>query len=157
MIRIDDSIIDTLIAQARQSKRKRQIFNFHPSSDSLIQRMLNAMEPETYIQPHKHELPDKTEVFFCLRGRILVVEYTNQGEIADHIVLDAATGNYGCEIAAGRWHSIISLQTGSVAYEVKDGPYDPKTDKKFASWAPGEDESEAGMFNTKILQQLGLS
>lgn len=156
MIKIDKSLLDSLSAKARQTKRKRLNQNFHPVPEATLQRMLNAMEPETYIQPHKHENPDKVEVFFCLRGRLLVVEYDEDGSIADHIVLDAATENYGCEIAARKWHSIICLEPGSVAYEVKDGPYDPSDDKHFASWAPAETNPDAWKFNQKILSFLGL-
>lgn len=131
-------------------------YNFHPQPDDRLQRMLNAMEPGTYVQPHKHEDPDKVEAFFCLRGRLLVVEYSPDGNIIDHTVLDNRTGNFGCEIPARTWHSIISLEAGSVAYEVKDGPYDPAVDKNFAPWAPKEGEAGCDEFIQKVLQQTGL-
>lgn len=156
MIKIDEQMISGLAEKALKSPRRRLNFNFHQNDADTLQRMLNAMEPDTYIQPHKHELPDKTEAFFCLRGRILVVEYDDSGAITDHIVLDHSQGQFGCEIAPRTWHSIICLEPGSVAYEVKDGPYDAKVDKHFASWAPKEYEGSGLEFNQNILQQLGL-
>lgn len=156
MIKINEAFISPVSDQAKNSARRRKNFNFHQSDAETMHRMLNAMEPDTYIQPHKHELPDKVEAFFCLRGRLLVVEYNDDGIIRDHFVLDPQTGNFGCEIPARTWHSIISLENGSVAYEVKDGPYDPAVDKHFANWAPREGDDDALSYNRKILEYLGL-
>lgn len=155
MIKIDTSFIEITSLKARQSPRKRMNFNFHPKPDDRLQRMLNAMEPGTYVQPHKHEDPDKVEAFFCLRGRLLVVEYDENGHIIDHTLLDHRTGNFGCEIPPRTWHSIISLEAGSVAYEVKDGPYDPAIDKNFATWAPMEGADGCDDFIHSVLQRTG--
>jgi cupin fold WbuC family metalloprotein len=124
--------------------------------DDRLQRLLNAIEPYSYIQPHKHEDPDKREIFFILRGRMVVVEYDDQGNITDHIILDASKGNFAVEIAERSWHSIISLEPGSVSYEFKDGPYDPIDDKNFARWAPREGEPGTKDFITRILNQLEI-
>ena len=145
MIKINESFIDVTSAQAKSSVRRRMNFNFHLFPEDRLQRMLNAMEPDTYIQPHKHENPDKVEAFFCLRGRLLVVEFDDTGNILDHIILDPKTG-----------HSVISLESGSVAYEVKDGPYNPFDDKHFASWAPKEGQGDEILFIEKVLLKLGL-
>ena len=68
MIKIDSKIINHLNSIAEGSSRKRINHNFHKESSDLLQRMLNAMEPGTYIQPHKHENPEKREVFLILNG-----------------------------------------------------------------------------------------
>lgn len=156
MLKIDEAFIEHTSQQARTSPRRRKNYNFHRHDADTLQRMLNAMEPDTYIQPHKHENPDKREAFFCLRGKIMVVEYNENGSISDHTILDPLSGNYGCEVSPRTWHSIISLQSGSVAYEVKDGPYDPAIDKHFAPWAPKEGEAGCIEFNQKVLKEIGL-
>lgn len=156
MIKIDNNFIEETSQKAKQSARRRMNFNFHASADDTMHRMLNAMEPDTYIQPHKHENPDKSEAFFCLRGRLLVVEFSDEGKITDYIILDPQNGNFGCEIAPRVWHSIISLQSGSVAYEVKDGPYNPADDKHFAKWAPAEGDPDTKSFNIDLLKELGI-
>ncbi|MDP3444813.1 MAG: WbuC family cupin fold metalloprotein, partial [Ignavibacteria bacterium] len=89
-------------------------------------------------------------------GRLLVVEYNDEGAIIDHIILDNQLGNFACEIPARTWHSVISLEAGSVAYEVKHGPYNPIDDKNFASWAPKEGHPDQVIFNEKVLEQLGI-
>ncbi len=155
MIKIDKQLLNSVSNKAKQSGRLRMNLNFHEKPEALMQRMLNAMEPGTYIQPHKHENPDKSEAFFCLRGKILVIEFEDDGQVKDHILLDANSGNYGCEIPPRAWHSIVAIETGSVAYEVKDGPYDPKIDKHFATWAPAEGDPKAATYLQSLIAQLG--
>jgi cupin fold WbuC family metalloprotein len=157
MIKINGEFIENVSLKAKAAPRRRINHNFHPFPEDTLQRMLNAMEPDTYIQPHKHENPDKTEVFFCLRGKMLVVEYHDDGSVADFIILDSNSGNFGCEIAPRIYHNIICLESGSVAYEVKDGPYNPLDDKHFAPWAPSENDKDAIEFNEKLLKQLKIS
>lgn len=156
MIKIDDKFISITSEKAKKSARRRQNFNFHKEDSATLQRMLNALELDTYIQPHKHENPDKVEAFFVLRGRILVVEFDNKGKITEHIVLDAKKGNYGTEIAPRTWHTIICLEEGSVAYEVKDGPYNVAVDKNFAPWAPAEGDENCTAYLRGILERLNI-
>ncbi|MFH0999386.1 MAG: WbuC family cupin fold metalloprotein [Bacteroidota bacterium] len=156
MIKIDEDFIEKTSQKAKKSARMRMNYNFHKEDAARLQRMLNAMEPGTYIQPHKHENPDKVEAFFALRGRIVVVEFDDNGNIADNIVLDAKKGNYGVEIPARTWHTLISLESGSVAYEVKDGPYNVAVDKNFAPWAPAENDGESENYLKEILIKLHL-
>lgn len=156
MIRIDNALLSHVSAQAAASPRLRMNHNFHQQASDRLHRMLNAMEPGTYIQPHKHENPDKNEAFLCLRGRLLVVEYDDFGNIVDHIILDSRTANYGCELPPRTWHSIISLEAGSVAYEVKDGPWNPADDKHFAEWAPAEGSDGTLDFIRNVLERLNI-
>jgi len=156
MIKIDHLLLDQVAAEACVAPRRRKNYNFHREYSDTLQRLLNAMEPLSYIQPHKHENPDKREIFFALRGRFIVVEFDTEGNISDHILLDPATGNHGAEIAEKTFHTIIALDPGTVAYEFKDGPYSPFDDKNFAPWAPREGEPEAAPYLEKLLNLLSL-
>ncbi len=156
MIKITTARLNDLTLLAQNSDRRRKTCNFHRELSDTLQRMLNAMEPSTYVQPHKHENPDKREAFIILKGRILVTQFDNAGHITDHIILDKTQGNYGVEIEPGVYHSLISLEKGSVVYEVKDGPYNPADDKNFAPWAPEEWSPGCGEFNRTILRKLGI-
>ena len=86
-----------------------------------------------------------------------MVEFDDSGNITDHMVLDSSNGEKGVEFFAGSWHSFISLQEGSVLYEVKAGPYDEKKAKHFAEWSPEEGSKEALLFNEKIVEKLRIS
>jgi len=156
MIRIDSTLLNQVSAEAKNSPRKRKNYNFHREYSDSLQRLLNAMEPLSYIQPHKHEDPDKREVFFALRGRIAVIEFDAAGNIHDHVILDPAKGNFGTEIQEKTYHTIIALDPGTVAYEVKDGPYGPIADKNFAPWAPREGDPSSGEYLEEILYKLGI-
>lgn len=154
MIIINDKLIRPVIAKANVSPRWRMNYNFHPKLDDPLQRMLNCLEPDTYIQPHKHENPDKCEAFILLKGKILVVEFDNVGHVVSHAVLEAGTGTYGAEIAPRIYHCIIALETGSVVYEVKNGPYSPLDDKNFATWAPREGEDGCKAYKEYLINTL---
>lgn len=156
MIRIDKELINDLYRQARKNLRRRKNFNFHKENRDPLQRMLNALQPGTYVRPHKHENPDKREVFIILKGKIAIIEFNDNGKVNDYMVADAAKENYGAEVKPGKWHMVICLERNTVYYEVKDGPYDPGIDKKFAPWSPAEGDMEAEDFLQKIIEQCKL-
>jgi len=155
MIKIDKKFTDSLIVEASKSERKRATFNFHKELSDTLQRMINTMNTDTYVQPHKHQHPDKREAFILIKGKALVVEFDDHGTIADYILLDRNAESYGCEIEPGYWHTIICLEDNTMLYELKDGPYDAKTDKKFASWAPKEGDARCQAYIKKIAKELG--
>jgi cupin fold WbuC family metalloprotein len=154
MIRITDKLISKVSKKAGLSKRKRSNYNFHNTSSDNIQRFLNALEPGTYLRPHKHENPDKVEVFLILSGRVMVIEFDDHGNIIDHILLDPNKGNWGVEIPPKTWHSFVVLKEGSVLYEIKEGPYVEETDKIFAKWAPEEGSKEAQQYKQELIDLI---
>ncbi len=154
VIKVNNILLESLSKEATTSVRKRKNHNFHTTESDPLQRMLNAVEPGSYVRPHKHINPDKREIFIILKGSMAVVEFDDNGEISDHIILDASLGNYAAEIIPSSWHTVISLESGSVYYEVKDGPYDPHTDKIFAPWAPEENSLQAGKYIRRLVEKL---
>jgi len=141
---IDQKTIRATSERAFASPRKRMNFNFHQLDDQ-VQRMLNAMEPETYVRPHRHVNPPKIECFLVLRGKCTVVIFDDIGTITDCVPLDGKE-NAGIDISPGVWHSLICDIPGTVLFETKDGPYIPATDKDFAVWAPAEGDPAATGF-----------
>lgn len=156
MIRIDKPLLDQVSLSARQSARKRMNYNFHKDYSDTLQRLLNAIEPGSYLRPHKHENPDKREVFTVLRGKVLVVEFDPEGNIVDHMILEPSAGSFGAEIPEKTFHCILALEPGTVVYEIKDGPYSPIDDKNFATWAPWEGEDGCVDYMDGILRRVGL-
>ncbi|MBI5219596.1 MAG: WbuC family cupin fold metalloprotein [Bacteroidia bacterium] len=157
MIKIDEALVSKISEKGKASDRRRTMHNFHSRSDDPVQRMINAIEPWSYVRPHKHENPDKREVFIILRGSLLVVEFDDAGRITDHIILNAENKIFGVEIAPQIWHTIISLEKKTAVYELKDGPYIPLTDKDFAAWAPKESEVGTKEYIENILTFLGIT
>lgn len=157
MIKINQELVRQITNEAIVSPRLRKNFNLHKDAGDLLQRLINAMEPGTYVQPHKHENPDKREIFLVITGTLLVIEFDEKGLITNHIILSRQSGNFGVEIAERTFHTIISLEKGSVAFEAKDGPYDPSDDKHFATWAPPENSPDCEAYIHAILAKLNIS
>jgi cupin fold WbuC family metalloprotein len=145
---ITTAFLQDLMRQAAESPRKRAIFRLHEHEEPL-QRMVNALLPGTYVTPHKHENPDKVELFSILVGRLACVQFSEQGDIQEVIVLDAEGDVRVVDIPPRVYHSIVALAP-SAALEIIQGPYEAATHKKFAPFAPLEDSAEAAAY----LQQL---
>ncbi len=156
MIKIDQPLLNNVSQLAKESPRGRKNYNFHKTYEDTLQRLINAIEPYSYIQPHKHENPDKREVFTVLQGRLLVVEFDQEGTITDHCIIAPHEGTFGAEIPNRTFHSIFSLEPGTIVYEIKDGPYSPIDDKNFAPWAPKEEETSTKEYIAGILNRLGV-
>ena len=120
---IDNNLIDSVVAQAKESPRLRMNYNFHESLDDKCHRLLNALEPGTVVPVHRH--PTKDESFVILRGKIRVNTYNDAGEVMESVVLSPADGKYGVDIAKNVWHGVECLESGSVIFEVKEGPFVP--------------------------------
>lgn len=150
---VSKELLDTLSQKAFNLPRKRLNYNFHDDLADPINRMLNALEPGTYLQPHKHENPDKREVFIVLRGSLVVVFFNHSGNPTDFVLLDPLKGNHAVEIPVGAWHTLIALEPGSVVYEVKDGQKLPLSDKNFAGWAPKECDTDCDNYLRKLTDQ----
>jgi cupin fold WbuC family metalloprotein len=157
MITIDRKLASCVTREAKNSRRLRKNHNFHMDYADPLNRMLNAFEPGTYVRPHKHESPDKCEVFIILTGRAVALRFDDAGNIIEHAVLDSSSGVYGVEFAPREWHSIVSLASGTVLYEVKPGPYVPISDKNLAPWAPAESSPETANYLASLLAQLGFA
>jgi cupin fold WbuC family metalloprotein len=157
MIAIDRKLTSGVTEEAKKSPRLRKNRNFHSDYADPVNRMLNAFEPGTYVCPHKHESPDKYEVFILLDGKALALQFDDTGAIAEHVILDRGAGVYGVEFAPREWHSIVALVPGTVLYEIKPGPYAPLSDKNFAPWAPAEGSPEAADYLRSLCLKLGFS
>ena len=136
---IDKQLLDETTEQARQSPRLRMNHNFHEVLDDPVNRLLNAMEPDTYIRPHRHCNPDKNEIFLLLRGKVAVFIFDDTGRITETHLLDPLNGCYGGEIPPGVWHGLLVLESGTVIYEIKEGPFAPLKPENMAPWAPAAD------------------
>lgn len=117
---IDNRVLGQLSEQAKESPRLRMNMDM-PEDKS--QRMLNALEPGTIMLIHRHHGSSETVVI--LRGKICWHFYDDAGNKTESIVLDANGEPRMLNVEKDRWHSLECLESGSVLYESKDGPYHP--------------------------------
>ena len=121
MERINKELLDSVSEKAKVSPRLRMNYNFHKSLDEKCHRFLNAVEPGTIVPIHKH--PTKDETFVILRGKVKVTTHSDDGAVIDSVLLCPDNGQYGVNIPKGVWHTLESLETGSVIFECKEGPF----------------------------------
>ncbi len=143
-------LLDQITAEALLSPRLRKNHNIHPSDQSRCQRLLNAIEPASYIRPHRHLDPEKDEAFILVSGRLGIILFADDGTVSETVLLSIENGNLAADIPHGIYHTALSLQSGTLFYETKAGPYLPLTEDEKAAWAPEDSDPSA----QKYLEQL---
>lgn len=152
----DTELFDQLTVKAKASPRLRANHNVHPELSDQVQRLFIAIEPGSYVQPHLHPEPEKWEFFMVVRGRLAALLFDDEGRVVRREELTPAGPIHGFEIPCNTWHCVVALESGSVFFEVKQGPYTPLSDKGFAAWAPREGEAAVARFQQWLTQaQVG--
>ena len=119
--------MDDLTAKAKASPRRRMNMDLRNGIDDQSQRMLNAIEPDSVVPIHRHQ--KSTETVVCLRGRVVEEYYDELERICTEAIELTPNGQkVALNIPAGQWHTIRSLESGSVILEMKDGKFEPLTD-----------------------------
>ena len=144
---LNEELMARAIEGAQKSPRKRVILPLHKESEALLQRMLNAIQPGSYIRPHRHG-NERAESIVVLKGRLLFHVFSEEGLLKKSHDLSAGSA---IDMDGGVWHSFQALEPDTVLFEVKPGPYNAATDKVFAPWAPEEFSPEAEAY----LESLG--
>ena len=126
-MKITQALLDSLTEQAKASPRLRMNYDLRNSEADQSQRMLNAIEPGSPLPIHRHQKSSETVV--CLRGR-LVEEFYDELErtCTEAFELSPNGPVVALNIPAGQWHTVRSLESGTVIMEVKDGAYSPISD-----------------------------
>lgn len=123
-ISINSVILDSLTEQAKTSSRLRMNYDLRNSSADTSQRMLNAIEPGSVIPIHRHQKTSETVV--VLRGRVVEEFYDGLERICSATYEVSPCGPVcALNIPAGTWHTLRSLESGTVILEMKDGAYEP--------------------------------
>ncbi len=143
---ITTDLFGELESRAAASPRRRMNHNFHDGPGDNPHRMLNVLLRGTYVRPHRHVTPPKSEAFLPLTGRVGIVCFDDGGGVSAFYELDSAGPVRGIDLEPGVWHTVVALSDVSVCYEVKPGPWEAASDKDFAAWAPGEGEPGVAAF-----------
>lgn len=153
---INQDMINDLLRQAADSPRRRAIYRLHEHEEP-VQRMINAIVPGSYVQPHKHENPDKVELFTILEGRVACLQFAPDGALELVVTLDASGPDRVVDIPPRTYHSLIALAPSALV-EIIQGPYHAESHKQFAAWAPAEGHPEAAAYlrqlETQVRQRL---
>jgi cupin fold WbuC family metalloprotein len=143
LFELTDDLLAKGLAASRASARKRIIYPIHRTQPAPVQRMLNFLQPGTYVKPHIHRGEGASESVVLLSGAIRYVIFDEDGGIADSFVAQAGTASAVLDMEPDVWHSFVVLEADTVIFECKKGPYSVLSDKDFAAWAPDEGTPEA--------------
>ncbi len=149
--------LNELTAQAQGSPRKRQHRNIHQSYQDPCQRLFNAIEPGSYIRPHRHVSDPRDELLVAVRGLMALVMFDEQGVVTGVVRFGSEKHGHdtavGVEVLANTWHTVIALEAGSLLLEVKAGPFDPNQPKDLAPWAPQEGSPMALDYLSQLIER----
>jgi cupin fold WbuC family metalloprotein len=143
---LSSALIATVIEHSRTHPRRRMLLPFHKTADDGLHRMLNAVQPDSYVRPHRHADPPKAEAWIMLRGAAAFFTFEDDGRVRACARLAAGSDVFGVDLVAGVYHTVLALEPDTVFYEAKTGPYAPHNDKAFAPFAPEEDTPSAAEY-----------
>ena len=123
-MKITQGLLNELTAKAKASPRLRMNLDLRNDENDTSQRMLNAIEPDSVVPIHRHQKSSETVV--CLRGRVVEEYYDELERICTEAIELTPNGQtVALNIPAGQWHTLRSLESGSVILEMKDGKFEP--------------------------------
>ena len=148
-------LLHQLTESARTSPRLRKNHNLHLADESRCHRLLNAIEPASYIRPHRHLDPEKDEAFILLSGRLGIILFSDAGEVTESVILSRQGGILVADVPSGVFHTAVSLEPGTVFFEAKAGPYLPLMEAETAVWAPSDGDGAAARYLEHLQMLLG--
>lgn len=151
---LDAALLDELAARARATPRRRCHHTLHAGPAELAHRMLVAIEPDSYVRPHRHLDPSKAETIIVLRGRLGTLIFNADGSVGEARVMAAGAAVIGYNIPPGVFHSIVALDSGTLFVEAKAGPYAAPVEAEWGAWAPAEGEAGVAAYLESLRRSL---
>lgn len=152
---IDDALLTQISAEAASSPRGRKNFNFHGDNADPAHRLLNAIEPGSYVVPHRHLDAAKDETILALRGELGLVIFDDDGVVVQATRLSATGTACGVDIPHGVYHTVFACAPGTVMFESKGGPFMPLSPEERAPWAPAEGSEGAAEYLRALVARVG--
>lgn len=137
---------------SRESSRRRIILPIQRTQEAQVQRLVNFLQPGTYIRPHCHPEPHASESICLIQGSLEVVIFSAAGKVTERHLLKE-TDTRLVDIEPGTWHGMLVKSNDTVIFECKRGPYDADKDKEFARWAPEEGDEAVQSYLETLLSE----
>jgi cupin fold WbuC family metalloprotein len=148
---LDAVTLERGLKASRESPRRRIMLPMQRSAEERVQRLLNFMQRGSYARPHYHPAPESIEHVVVVKGVAGFVVFDERGHVLSaHRLEQGNPASCLVDIDQGVWHTVVPLSDDMVALEIKRGPYDAATDKKFAPWAPEENSPEAAAYMREL-------
>lgn len=151
VVYLDAETLAKGIEASKQSRRRRFMIPLQRSEAALVQRLVNILQPGSYVRPHKHPRPQAAELICVLQGAVRLFIFDDQGFLIETRRLLPGTTRAIADMEPGVWHSFAALEPDTVVLEIKGGPYDAALDKIWPDWAPQDPSPEAADYLAALL------
>lgn len=133
--------LDTLKAAVKASAKRRARINTHPDGEDALHEMIIAIDPSSYIRPHKH--PGKSEAFHIVEGEVDIVVFKDDGEIDQVVPLGAPDSgrSFYYRMSKSFFHTLIIRSEVLIVHEITNGPFRPQG-TIFADFAPEDSDTQ---------------
>ena len=144
--------IEALRKAVKQTPKRRARINAHPGHDDALHEMIIAIEPDSYIRPHRH--PGKSEAFHIIEGEVDIVIFRDDGEIDEIVSLGEKGGSrpFYYRMSEPRFHTLIIRSDLLIVHEITNGPFSP-AGTTYAAFAPAEGDPAAAGFQTDLIKR----
>ncbi len=144
--RLSQEEIEKYLTEARNSERRRALKILHERG-AEVNRTVNFMLSDTYLQPHNHppeEGKEKIERYKILGGKLAIVFFGDSGNVTRSVILDENSDIYA--VNPSEWHTPVVLSDYALCYEEVNGVYEPTKYKEMTEWAPKEGAPEVANY-----------
>ena len=147
---VSNKLVDELIQKALDHQKKKYRYCLHQKAEDTLHEMVIVTTREDMKYPDKHM--ETTESNIILRGKLLVVLFGESGAMQEAFILDPEDMfYYRCK--KDQYHMTIPLTDVAVYIEIKEGPFDEKSNT-FPAWAPDRNnEDEVRAFNKEVAEK----
>jgi cupin fold WbuC family metalloprotein len=136
-------LIESARVASRTHPRQRIMVQIQRSEAAPVQRLLNVMQPGSYVRPHQHPRPQAIELVHVIQGAAALCIFQADGTLLEKRELRSGTEAALADMEPGVYHTFYAVEPDTVVLEIKGGPYDAKQDKIWPAWAPEENTPEA--------------
>lgn len=144
---VTSQLIDNLIQKALDHPLKKYRFCLHHNQESTLHEMVIVTTKYDMKYPDKHLYT--TESNILLKGKLLVVFFEENGEIQKAFIMESEDLFY-YRCGKNQYHMTIPLTDVAVYIEIKEGPFNEKSNV-YPKWAPKrEEKDEMKAFNEDI-------
>lgn len=148
---LDAAFLDALCREAAAAPRLRKNANLHAGNEYPCHRLFNALQPGTYVRPHRHLEASKDETLLLVRGSMGAFFFDGDGRV---VRAERISPGMAIDVPHGVWHTFVCLAPDTVFFEAKAGPYIPMTPEEAAPFAPPENDPAAPAYLASLLARL---
>ena len=103
-----------------------------------------------YYRPHRHDA--KAETLHILEGQILVISFSDDGQISNARKLGGGNASVS-RVEAGIYHTVFPVSKRVIYHESKRGPFLGGADSMPAPWSPdGSDQRVADAYVASLMK-----